>query len=81
MTRLRPLVSPLTRADIVGTLALTGKWHGRRAGVKMEFFTFKTIGKDENPIQWRARIDKVWRNGSSPTVFDAVLEIERQAAL
>jgi hypothetical protein len=62
-----------------------GEWTGRRLGVKIHLRYAGGIVKGSHPspiiVHWRARIGGEWTDGEAGTVFDAIQEIERRAAV
>ena len=51
-----------------------------RKGVHIEITLSRQPNLGGNRIKWRARIQKIWKQGKAGTVFDAIEEIELEAA-
>jgi hypothetical protein len=74
------LISPHTRAAIVKKVGENKPWKGTRLGVRIEIQHARQLNFTKNRIQWRARINHQWFDGHAETIWNAVQEIETQAA-
>jgi hypothetical protein len=74
-----PLITPHTRGQMQKKIQQNKPWKGTRGGVRIEIQHATQLNFSKNRIEWRARIEKEWISGHSPTVWDAVQEIEAEA--
>ena len=74
------LITPATRSAIHRKISANKTWRGTRHGIRMEIEHARQLSFTKNRIHWRARISKGnWIEGHSPSVWDAIEEIETAA--
>jgi hypothetical protein len=55
-------------------------WRGTRHGFRIEIEHESQLNFSRNPIRWKIRLDSGWLTGHSPTVWEAVQDLESAAA-
>ena len=82
MQRSKVLFSQMARARITHRLHQVKKWKGTRSGVRVEFTLSDQPTLTGDRVMWRARFrgSASWKQGSAGTVWDAIGQIEKEAA-